>query len=137
MFCFGKIFLKAPFFTQTLRESRFHVQTFLLLLHSSFTLSLELTHLLYHIFIALMRIVFDGEIFYLCRNTIFHHTMLITEIFVCFDCALYAEANVGIGLNLSLSLFCNQHLHQQCLVWCVSLHMFEVQEVLASLSHLS
>ena len=38
---------------------------------------------------------------------------------------------------LSLSLFCNQHLHQQCLVWCVSLHMFEVQEVLASLSHLS
>ena len=51
MFCFGKIFLKVSFFTQTLRESRFHVQTFLLLLHSSFTLSLELTHLLYHIFI--------------------------------------------------------------------------------------
>ena len=47
-----------------------------------------------------MRIVFDGEIVYLCRNTIFHHTMLITEIFVCFDCALYAEANVVIGLNL-------------------------------------
>ena len=47
-----------------------------------------------------MRIVFDGEIFYLCRNTIFHHTMLITEIFVCFDCALCAEATVVIGLNL-------------------------------------
>lgn len=84
-----------------------------------------------------MRIVFDGEISYLYRNTIFHHTMLITEIFVCFDCALCAEATVVIGLNLSLSLFCNQHLHQECLVWCVSLHMFEVQKVLASLSHLS